>query len=491
LTQQDNTAPTQAPAQQHGSAQAPSPQSAPTGQEPAQGGDKPQAPAGHEAKAPDAEGRHREAGQESAKQEAPAPEGQKAEAPKPAEGPKGPGQGGGQQNKRPGRSGPKQTPKVVEVRPAAGEARLRRRHLGLILSLGLIVVLPLCLIGAYLWLVAEDQYASKTGFTVRQEEAGSASDLLGGLAEFAGAGQRSDSDILYEYIRSQELVQLIRDDLDIVGHYSQHWPDDPAFALRPDATIEDLVDYWQRIVRISYDQSSGLIELRVIGYDPAFAQEVAQAIVAESQNMINALNDQARADLMQYAQQDLDRALERLRAARQALTEFRTRTRIVDPTADVQGQFGVLNNLQQQLAEALIEYDLLSGVADPNDPRLVQIERRIEVTRDRIAQERETLSSDVVSGVGVDFPTLMAEYESLVVDREFAEETYRAALSAFDIARDKASRQSRYLATYVRPTLAQSSEYPQRVTLFGLAALFLTMIWAIIALVYYSIRDRQ
>lgn len=497
MTKQDNTAPKQVPAPQQGPAQTPGPKKAPTGQ-PAQGGAKPEAPAGQQGEAPGAGGRQGAAGQENARKETPGQETPKPKAPGPAEGPTGPGQdrqkknsGQGQWNKGPGPAGPNQPPGVVEVRPAADEARVHRRHLGLILSLVMIVVLPLCLIGAYLWFVAEVQYASKTGFTVRQEESGSASELLGGLAEFAGAGQQSDSDILYEYIRSQELVERIREDLDIVGHYSQYWPDDPVFALPPDATIEDLVDYWQRIVRISYDQSTGLIELRVIGFDPGFAQNVAQAIVRESQIMINALNDQARTDLMQYAEQDLDRALERLRDARQALTEFRTRTRIVDPTEDVQGQFGVLNNLQQQLAEALIEYDLLSGVADPNDPRLVQIKRRIDVTRDRIAQERETLSSDVVSGAGVDFPTLMAEYESLVVDREFAEETYRAALSAVDIARDNASRQTRYLATYVRPTLAQSSEYPQRVMLFGLAALFLTMIWAILALVYYSIRDRQ
>lgn len=382
-------------------------------------------------------------------------------------------------------------PKVVEVPPPAGPARIERRHRGLILSFGLIVLVPILVVAAYLWAVAEDQYASVTGFTVQQDEGGTASDLLGGLAEFAGAGQQSDSDILYEFVQSQELVERIREELDLVGHYTRHWPDDPVFALRADPTIEDLVAYWQRIVRIAYDQSTGLIELRVLAFDPAFAQTLAQAIVAESQAMINALNDQARADLMAYARDDLDRALERLRAARQALTQFRTRTGIVDPQADVQGQFGVLNTLQQQLAGALIEYDLLAGSADPGDPRLVQLERRIAVTRARIAEERETLSSDAVEGSDVDFPTLMAEYESLVVDREFAEETYRAALSAFDIAREKAQRQSRYLATFVRPTRAQSAEYPQRLTLVGLAGLFLLLFWAILALVYYSVRDRQ
>ena len=59
------------------------------------------------------------------------------------------------------------------------------------------------------------------------------------------------------------------------------------------------------------------------------------------------------------------------------------------------------------------------------------------------------------------------------------------------MARDDATRQSRYLATYIRPTLAQESEYPRREIIAGLAALFLLLVWAIAALVYYSIRDRS
>lgn len=75
---------------------------------------------------------------------------------------------------------------------------------------------------------------------------------------------------------------------------------------------------------------------------------------------MNDLNATARADAISFAEADLEVALGRLRSAREALTAFRTRTQIVDPESDLQGRMGVLNNLQQQLAEALIDYDLLS-----------------------------------------------------------------------------------------------------------------------------------
>ena len=368
---------------------------------------------------------------------------------------------------------------------------MRKRHWGLLTTFVFMILAPLAIAIYYLWFVSVDQYASTVGFTVRKEESGSATDLIGGLTQFTGIGGASDSDILYEFIQSQKLVSHIDEKIDLRAHYDANWTTDPLFSLWPDAKIEDLLWFWQRVVRISYNQSSGLIALRVLAFEPEFAQLVADEILIASQEMINQLNAAARADLMRYAQTDLAEAQKRLKLAREQLTLFHTRTQIVDPTADLQGQMGIVNNLQQQLAESMINYDLLNGTTNQNDPRVTQAKRRIDVIRIRIGEERKSFAVQKVAGVGKDYPTLMAEYESLVVDREFAEETYHAALTAMDIARANSSRQSRYLAAYTRPTLAQSAEYPQRFVLFGLAALFLIMAWAIFALVYYSIRDRR
>ena len=352
--------------------------------------------------------------------------------------------------------------------------------------------MPLFATAVYLYSFAQDQYASTAGFTVRADEAGSATDLLGGLASFAGANATIDGDILHQFITSRELVQRLNDRMDLVSHYAAPYRVDPVFALAPDAAIEDLADHWQRVVRVSYTQSSGLIELEVLAFDPVTSLTIAQAIVDESQVLINELNDQARADAMRFAEADLDDAITRLRAAREALTEFRTRTQIVDPASDIQGRSGVLNNLQQQLAEALIEFDLLSeNTTNANDPRLVQAMRRIEVIRERIRLERANFVTEEVGSGGEDYPTLMAQFEALTVDREFAEQGYRAALTALDVARTNSARQSRYLAVYIRPSLPESAGFPRRDSILGLALLFLTLGWSIMALVYYSIRDRQ
>ena len=384
------------------------------------------------------------------------------------------------------------------VNPVATPARLRPRHRGLALAFLLMVLLPVAGSAWYLYARAADQYASTLGFTVRSEDVSSAADILGGLGASLGvsSGGSNDTDILYEFIRSQEIVAAIDASLDLRRLYARHHASDPVFGFDSTGMIEDLTAYWSRMVRISYDAGSGLMELRVLAFDPASAQRIAEAIYAESSGMINALSASARTDATRYAAEDLDLAVERLKQAREALTAFRVANQIVDLTADLQGQMGLLNTLQAQLAEALIELDLMVSTTREDDPRLLQAQRRIEVIEARIADERRKFSaggSAIASDAPTDdtgYATTVAEFERLSVDREFAERAYIAALSAYDGARAEANRQSRYLAAYIRPTLAEKSEFPQRELIIGLVALFSLLIWAILSLIYYALRDR-
>jgi capsular polysaccharide transport system permease protein len=399
----------------------------------------------------------------------------------PAGGPKGPPSGGT-------RPKPAQAP-VVSIKPVAGPAQPRRRHWGLLASLVLLVVAPVLVSAWYLWTRAVDQYASTTAFTVRREEVTSPTELLGGLSNFTGSSS-SDTDILYEFIQSQELVRAIDDQVGLREIYTRPWPGDPIFGLAPEGTIEDLLDHWQRMVRISYDASTGLIELRVLAFVPEEARTIAQTIVQNSQEMINELSAIAREDAMRYAREELDQAVERLKAAREAMTAFRSRTQIVDPAADIQGQMGLLATLQEQLAATLIELDLLRETTQTTDPRVSQAERRIAVIQGRIAEERRKFGAGGQGPGGADYATVFSEFERLGVDLDFAQRTYTAALTAYDAARAEADRQSRYLAAFIRPTAAERSDYPRRPAILGLVALFGFLAWAVASLVFYSLRDR-
>lgn len=381
-------------------------------------------------------------------------------------------------------------PKVVYIPPpTAPSARPRRRHWGVLASFLLLVIAPCCIAGWYLYERASDQYASTLAFSVRKEEGTSAFEDIGGVFGL-GSNSSSDTDVLYEFIQSQELVERVDARIDLRAIYSKA-ERDWYFSVPPEATIEDLVDYWRKMVTIYYDAGSGLMEVRVLAFDPVDAQAVSRAILDESSQMINALSAIARDDATRYAREDLERAVEELKKARAAITEFRAANQIVNPESTIQIDLGLLGALNQQLAEAEIDVAVLKESAREGDPRVRQAEQRIEVIQNRIAEEQRKFGLGTVEGGRGAYATLVSEYESLTVDLEFAETTYVSALSNYNAAQAEATRQSRYLAPHIRPTLAQSSEYPRRETILLILFLLLSMGWMIVTMLYYSIKDRR
>jgi len=372
-------------------------------------------------------------------------------------------------------------------------ARWRRRHVAVALSGFVCVLLPVLLSAWYLWARAADQYASEAGFAVRREDTGAAVEMLGGLAGLSGASSR-DTDILYEYLGSRRLVAELEADLGLSGLWSKpgtevfHSETDPVYAFDATAALEDLHRYWPRHVTVSYDSLAGLIALRVTAFAPEDAQAIAQTIVARTTLLINEMSDVARADAIRDAGVELERAETRLKAARRQVTKFRNEHQLVDPSVDLQAQAGLLGNLQGQLAEAVIALDLLRGETRESDPRLEQGARRVTVIEGRIAAERAKLG---LEGDGDAFANVVGAYEALVADRDFAEQAYAAARLAYDMAQAEARRQSRYLAAWQQPTLAETAEYPRRGRLLALIAGFSVLLWGLAVLSVYAALDRR
>lgn len=378
--------------------------------------------------------------------------------------------------------------------PSARPAVLKGQRLTRTLILGSLLVmvfLPTIVWAWYLWARAQDQYVSTVGFSVRKEEADPTVDLLGGLTQLTGSTSASDPDILYDFLRSQDIVATIDGEHDLVGKFSKVSDVDPIFGYDPDGSLEVLTKYWRKQVRVDYDSSSKLITLKVMAFTAEDALEIAKATFDESSRTINRLSDIARDDATRFSRDELAKAQENLTVARQAMTGFRMRTQIVDPAADLAGQMTVLNTLQSQLVEAMVALDTLRETARDDDTRIVQGQRKIDALQTQIDLERAKFGETGEGPNGESYAELVAEYEELAADMEFAETNYRSAQSSYETAVAEGQRQSRYLAAHIEPRLAQTPQLPNRTGLLLRIFAILLLGWAVLLLFYYSVRDRR
>ena len=86
---------------------------------------------------------------------------------------------------------------------------------------------------------------------------------------------------------------------------------------------------------------------------------------------------------------------------------------------------------------------------------------------------------------------LFGEYERLIVEVEFSEQSYQVARAGFEAAVSDARRNTRYLAAHILPTQAEQSLFPKRGLITSFIALAAFLIWALIALIGFSFLDRR
>lgn len=381
--------------------------------------------------------------------------------------------------------------KVTVLKPAAptvSPARFRRRHKGLIFSFFLLVALPTITAIYYLYDVAADQYSSRVSFSIRSEEITNPLDALGSLSQLS-TGTSSDASILNEYLRSQNLVEDISKNIDLAAIYSKP-ENDPFFAYDTGQPIEDLVKYFKRMNYVSFDSNNGLLDIESFAFTAEDAQVVATEIMQASSALVERLSRIAQEDTTRLAKFELERAQERLTQTRIALGELRGREQTVDPRTDLESQMGVLTALQNKLAEALIEYDLLIATTQTSDTRVEAVQRTISAIEKRIVEERNKVGRTTLDGER-SLAGVVGEFETLMSERQFAEQAYLSASVSYEVALAEARGKSKYLAAHIPPTKAQSSQYPDRilwsVSIFGICFIF----WSVAVFATYAMFDRR
>lgn len=368
------------------------------------------------------------------------------------------------------------------------------RHLIVRLSFALCVVLPTIVGAIYYAFIASDRYAAGAGFSVRSmDNAVAGSDFLGAITGLSSVGTTTtDSYILLEFLKSRELIDQLRRDIDFQRAYGNDQIDF-LYRLDVDAPIEDVIGYWDWMITTSFDNTSSILNFEVQAFTPEDAQNVANLIVGYSQRLINDLSEQARNDAVEFARKEVASAELRLKIIREEMRDFRATSNAIDPTASAAAQVELVAGIESQLIDLRSRLGSLRNSLDEDAPSVRQLERQIAALETELSDKQFEVGA--VAGrdgsVGANLSGLLADYEKLKVEQEFAQQAYATALSSLERARMEADRQQRFLAVFRSPSLPQEAIYPQRLLNTSLVFLVALILWSIGVLIAYSIRDHM
>ncbi|MDA9224107.1 hypothetical protein N9P17_04285 [Tateyamaria sp.] len=368
-------------------------------------------------------------------------------------------------------------------------AKIGKRQIGMILSFLLIVLIPTSLTVFYFYTFVHDQYSSQVSFSIRSEDSSTSPfAALSSLGQ-TSSGTATDASILNEYLDSQKLVKDVSLLIDLKAIYTKP-KGDPYFSFDAAKPLEDLVSYFQNMNYVVFDEINGLLNITSFAFDPNDARKIANAIMISSRDLVDHLSRVAQEDTTKLAKFELNQAEKRLFEAQVELNMLRGREQMIDPKANLSSQMGVLAALQKQLANSLVEFDLLIETSQKNDPRITAIKQTIEVIENRILEEKEKIGKLTSNGTR-SLAVVVGEFEELLMARDFSEKAYLSAFASYESAQAEARRKSKYLVAHVPPTLAESSQYPNKILwiLSVLGSLFL--FWTILMLTVNALIDRR
>lgn len=349
----------------------------------------------------------------------------------------------------------------------------------------LILFLPTLLSAIYLFFMASDQYESEAKFVVRSAQR---PDSLGGLSFLVQLGlQRSqdDSFIVQDFMTSRDAVRQLQqrlplramfrtDALDIVAGYPS-----PLYGPRE----ERFYKYFQTMVSVVHTDKTGISTLKVRAFSAENAKEIADTLLQLGEGLVNRLNERLLRDAVGRAEDDVAGAQDRVIAAQAALTTFRNKELLIDPTRNAVALAELIAKLSTELAttRAQISEVKMNSSTGPQVPVLerkaIALDEQITSERARVARGSDGLAERI------------ATYERLVLEREFANKMLGTNEADLVRAKAEAAKQLLYLERVVEPNLADYSAQPKRLssllTVFAANLLLVLISW----LVFTGIRE--
>jgi len=322
------------------------------------------------------------------------------------------------------------------------------------------VTVPTMLAGLYYGVFASDIYVSQSRFVIKSAGARPASvSTLANLIQTQGlSANEEQSDEVLDYVRSRGSMAGLVHSVDLRRRYGRadvDWLSRYPQPFHVDA-FENLFHFYQGMVSARRDGDTGTAVLDVQAFTPEDARVINEGILAQSEALVNSLNDRAERRAIAEGQARVAAAEARLRAARGQMGAYRNSAALVDPARQTGAVIEISAGLEASHAALAAQLQQVMAAA-PANPAIPALRARVAALAGQIAQQngRMTGSAGAISAK-------MGGFEKLQLEQDFATQALAAANTALEQARTDAARQQFYLERVVEPTAPDLPAMPHR-----------------------------
>lgn len=349
------------------------------------------------------------------------------------------------------------------------------------------VVLPTAFSSFYFGLVASDVYTSESQFVVRSPERQTSSPL-GALFRTAGFSRaQDDSFTVQDYVLSRDALTELRDQLKLDKAYASNEVDRLSrfSGLDTDNSFEALHRYYKKMVNVQTDSSSSITTLSVKAFTALDAVNANRLLLAQSEALVNRLNERGRQDMIKFAQNEVTQAEGNAKAAALALSAYRNQQGVVDPERQATVQLQQIAKLQDELIATTLQLSQLKEFT-PQNPLIPYLHNRARALEIEMVKEKTK-----VTGGQMSLANKAADFQRLALESDFANKQLASTLASLETARNEAQRQQVYLERVAQPSLPDVAQEPRRVRSIFATFILGLLAWGVLSMLMAGVLEHQ
>lgn len=351
------------------------------------------------------------------------------------------------------------------------------------------VFFPTLIAGIYYGLIASDIYISQSSFVVRTPEKQGGSSLLGTVLKNTGfTRSQDDAYTVEDYILSRDAMNLLNKKLNIKSKFSDKSIDlfSRFDGIYPDDSFEAFYLYYRKMIDVKLDANSSIITLKTKAFDANDAKAIDEYLLELSEQLVNKLNERAQTEVVRAAQETVDKAEAKAKAAALALGEYRNRVGVIDPERQSTIPLEQIAKLQDQLL-AIRSQIMQVETISKNNPQLPVLRKRADMLKQAIQQQTEGVAGSQDGSLA----SKAIEYQRLSLDNQFADRELVNAMASLQQARTEAQRQQLFLERISQPSLPDEGTEPKRFRMVLAVFIFGLVLWGILTMLMAGIREHQ
>lgn len=347
------------------------------------------------------------------------------------------------------------------------------------------VALVAILAVSFYWFVwAADRYVSRA--TVVLESPQIAAPEFSFASLIKGGGGHSDLLLLREHLLSVDMLNKVQAELPFREHYSENG-DLFSRLANAETPIEELHKYYQKRISVELDEYAGVLNIEVQAFTPEFAHNLAQLLLNAGEAHMNTMGQRLADEQVKFLEHQVERLETRLDETRAALLAYQNEHGLISPIHTVESLNQVVGTLEGELARMQARYSAAQSYQSTRSAELVRINSEINALKKQIGKEQNRLAKETGNALN----SISADYQTLELKAQFAQQTYSSALAALESTRIEAARKLKQVSILQSPLLPEYATQPKRLyntTIFVIITLFLAFITNMIMLI---IRDHK